>query len=244
MKTIFSNFILFLFVGTLCSQPTVSVGLQRSDFSEWDEYFTYLFNDDLATDYLEETMVLGIGQMLPLKNERIVFHPNITIANFEKINPGEHFFRGSGSVTFEMYQVNLNLGTKIYLFDLIKNFRKVDQVRDKKDWKNIFYLLLNPGLSMVRHKYVNKFSSATHKLGAVDRLYFRESIGAGFDVRFGKLMTLSPFLAWNKIRNFSNQVLVDQGESICTGCGLTNRLSEEDFVHFTFGLNVVLDFLR
>lgn len=243
--------------GAIC-QPTFSVMSHKGDLEEWDTYFRLFdyggYGNQTETAF-KTGFSLGVGYLIPFNKAWIALHPTLDFTWFKRHDidlfgayPG---YEGDTRMNLKMQQTNLNLNARFYPFNLWGDQQRIQNLSDWKSFQKLIFLNISPGLTIVKQDFYNGETATylfgtTARAGEVDKLYFRSTLGIGFDLPILKELSLSPFASIHRIKNFSSDILYEHGNSICPTCGIALFAVDEEtvYMHYSFGVTVIFNFLN
>ena len=181
LKTI-TIFLLMTFSCSLAGQWGVRVGYNLNQTSSWDEFFSTIEGSNQSV--FDNSISLEVDYWLRLPNQRIEFYPYIS------------YHRASSNLaisetSLSLRQIGAGLKTHIYLLDLIDDCDCPTFSKQGGLFKKGFFLLGGIGVDFSEKGVANE----GFRDGNID---FRGTIGLGLDLGVNDLVTISPFIAFNR----------------------------------------------
>ncbi len=170
------------FLLLLASQCLAQIGLvagyKTFNPAAWNTQFEATLNE---TPYAMPGWQVGLDYWFRLKKRRIEFAPEVSVARFQGA-----FDQG----TLEHLQAGLHFNTDIYVLDLAGDCNCPTFSKDGNFFSKGFFVELGPGVVFVRNKIQD--SNPISGMMNGDEFAAGGSIGAGLDLGFSDLFTLTP----------------------------------------------------
>ena len=177
------------------AQFGVSARIQNNTNKTWTN--NYQMVADTSQSIFSNSIEYGLNYWFRLKNYRVEFLPEITYAKSENKELYSSLLVNSHTRTSYGFNVNV----QIYPLDFFGDCDCPTFSKDGNFMSKGFYWLLSPGLSMHTIKTeMDPLSSYIPEDTKITSLRF--GVGAGVDMGFTDLFTLSPFIMYSM--NFGN----------------------------------------
>ncbi len=196
MKLTIINFVVFLiFTTSLSAQFGISARIQNTTNKTWNT--TYQNAADTTQNLFSRSYEYGINYWFRLKEYRIEFLPEITMAKSE-----ESMLHSSLDVTaHKRTSYNFNFNVQVYPLDFLGDCNCPTFSKDGNLISKGFYWLFSPGLT--KHTIDTEFTDLSPKENqSASITSLRFGVGAGVDVGLTDLITISPFIQYSM--NFGN----------------------------------------
>ncbi len=201
--------ILILFITcsySLHGQWGVRAGFNINNTSSWDEYFSTVENRPQSV--FESSVSFEVDYWTRLRNQRIEFYPYLS---FHQATSELAVSRTS----LTLRQIGGGVKTHIYLFDLIDDCDCPTFSKQGGLVKKGFFFLGGIGVDFAQKAVADE----ALRDGNID---VRGTIGIGLDIGLNDLVTISPFVAfnryfdvsWHEIGNSFGQPGVDASSNI------------------------------
>lgn len=188
-------FILVLSALSLKAQFGVSARLQNNSNSTWTN--TYQSVADTSQTLLNRSYEFGINYWFRMKNYRLEFLPELTLATAKS----DRLFSGLDVLSHERRSYNFNLNVQLYPLDFFGDCNCPTFSKDGQTFSKGFYWLLSPGLSY--HSLRTEMDPASSiVVEDASMTSFRIGLGAGVDFGLTNMITMSPFIQYSM--NFGN----------------------------------------
>ncbi len=189
MNPILKNFVLLLLLFVV-TDATAQFGVRAkynlNTFSEWDDYIDQNINGS-ADKIFPSNIEVGVDYWFRLKNHRIEFMPEVAMGL--KTNSS---ISGESGVDFSYFAFNFN--TQIYVFDLEGDCDCPTFSKQGPSLNKGFFFAISPGILYNKKEItVGPNGSA---IGS-NQTNLRIGVGAGFDIGFSDLFTISPSIMYN-----------------------------------------------
>lgn len=177
------------------SQFGISARIQNNNNKTWND--TYQTAADTSQNLLNRSYEFGVNYWFKLKEYRVEFLPEISIAFAED----KQLYSGLLMESHKRTSYNFNFNVQVYPLDFIGDCDCPTFSKDGNLVSKGFYWLLSPGLSYhtlsTEPKAISSFIPDDETMTT-----FRMGVGAGLDIGFTDLFTLSPFIMYSM--NFGN----------------------------------------
>jgi hypothetical protein len=178
MKSILSFFIGLFLAGHCLGQIGLMAGYKTFNAPKWEEPFEALLNE---SPYPNAGWQVGMDYWFRLKKRRIEFTPEVSFANFK-----HSFSEGE----MRMRQFGFHFNTAVYLFDLASDCNCPTFSKDGNVLGKGFFLEVSPGITYLQNDL--DWVTITRYTYPHKSLAFGGSIGAGLDIGFSDLFTVTP----------------------------------------------------
>jgi len=185
LKCFFVTIILFSVVDA-SAQFGVRAKYNLNTFSEWDDYIDENINGS-ADKIFPSNIEVGVDYWFRLKNLRIEFMPEVAMGL--KTNSS---ISGESGTDFSYFAFNMN--TQIYAFDLKGDCDCPTFSKQGPSLNKGFFFAISPGV--IYNKKVISVGPNGNAF-ASNQANLRIGVGAGFDIGFSDLFTISPSIMYN-----------------------------------------------
>ncbi len=178
MKYTFAFFFGLLIASQCAAQLGFNAGYKTFNAPNWEEWVELSLNE---SPYPNAGWQVGVDYWFRLKKRRIEFMPEISFSNYK------HSFTGG---EMKMKQFGLHFNTAVYIFDLASDCNCPTFSKDGNVLGKGFFLELSPGLTFLSHDFSDNSVLGAYYPGK--SLGFGGSLGAGLDLGFSDLFTITP----------------------------------------------------
>ncbi len=178
MKSILSFFIGLFLAGHCLGQIGLMAGYKTFSAPKWEESFGTLLNE---SPYPSAGWQVGMDYWFRLKKRRIEFTPEVSFANFKQSFSGGEM---------AMRQFGFHFNTAVYLFDLASDCNCPTFSKDGNVLGKGFFLEVSPGITYLSNEFAGETTVGPYY--PEKSMAFGGSIGAGLDIGFSDLFTVTP----------------------------------------------------
>jgi len=180
---------------SVSAQFGISARIQNNNNKTWNE--TYQMAADTSQDLMKRSYEFGINYWFRLKNHRVEFLPEISMA----VSGKDQLYSSLNALSHQRRSYNFNFNVQIYPLDFFGDCNCPTFSKDGNVMSKGFYWLFSPGLTY--HQLTTEWSeSGSLNEAQESTTSFRVGIGAGLDFGVTDIFTLSPFVMYSM--NFSN----------------------------------------
>ncbi|MBI5913880.1 MAG: hypothetical protein HY842_00755 [Bacteroidetes bacterium] len=180
-------FLLFFALASQCfSQVGIVGGYKTFHADGWNDLFAAGLND---TPYPMPGWQIGVDYWFRLKKRRIEFAPEASVAFFKKT-----FQEGK----VEHRQAGLHFNTDVYIFDLAGDCNCPTFSKDGNVFGKGFFLEVSPGVVFLSNK-----NTTYDDPGTAEEFAFGGSVGAGLDLGFSNVFTITPIARYHYYPNLT-----------------------------------------
>jgi hypothetical protein len=183
--------IAFVFVASQCfSQLGFVGGYKTFNPDGWNK----LENDlQVVAPYPFSGWQVGIDYWFRLKKRRVEFAPELSFSHYQN-----QLERGKLDHTM----VGFHFNTDVFVFDLASDCNCPTFSKDGNLFTKGFFLEVSPGMVFTRNKLDALNLNDVEINLSEDRIAFGGSVGAGLDIGFSDLFTISPIARFHYYPNF------------------------------------------
>ena len=192
MKSIITIVCFLAFSTMLIGQFGISAKFQNNSNDQWNE--TYQAISGTNDNILSNSYEVGVNYWFRLKNKRVEFLPELTYASASDNDLTD-------VLEYSRTTFSFNSNIQIYPLDFEGDCNCPTFSKDGNSIKKGFYWLINPGVSVHNLGQVYNDPTSDPERQELDNdatTSFKMGIGAGLDIGLTDLLTISPFLLYNK----------------------------------------------
>ena len=185
-----------------------------NSFSDWDTYLQQNVNGQ-TDEIFPSNLELGVDYWFRLKNQRIEFMPEIAMG----LKTNSTYLNAGSEMSFSYFAFNFN--TQIYAFDFTGDCDCPTFSKQGPSLNKGFFFAISPGLIYnTKEISLEVVDPSTYDSSQVN---LRLGIGAGYDIGFSDLFTITPSILYNIAPGIAFDDLsrigsgLPEGESITTG---------------------------
>ena len=198
----FLTLLLLLSAAGLAAQFGVHGYYQTQQTPDWNATLTTVLSGKQNVDFLERGYRFGVDYWSkPIEDLRITVTPGISVARSTSELTNEAALQPA-PVDFSLLQIGLNLPINVYPFDLYGDCDCPTWSQSEPFLKKGFFFQVMP--AVYHNTYRARFVGAGEAAGASNQnVNFALGAGAGLDIGFSDLITLSPTVRY--VQHFGKQ---------------------------------------